>query len=581
MADIVLSPYSRHIDDLLNIHNSIVKYDEISDTINSLYSDVMSNKIRLINQTDTTTDYYKLQERIPIRLINKLLVKSNETNSYIGFNKVSIASTISEPEIMLERIEDYYTYILSNLKNIRKDVSKDLYTYQRLNRLYFNFSNDDLNYLSDKNLFKYFNFTDYYEGERDDEKSLIVTLFLFLFLQPIYIPTMAKIAGDFKFKCFTTSSQEDINITDDELNLTPDNVYYGFSSYMDTNNERISLEISSFLASNIFILNEPSDEFLNELGLVLNSFVDTIKTTFLENVAISNSYQQTIAIKSITSLAEYIIVNDIKDRKDYIMISNENDILNDENYIFQKFNNILNVSQGINLASLTYIVYQFNEFPLYFLNSYFISYNNYLNDILQDTDFMESLTEFMAPDETDDSEHVPNVHDWISRINIDPTEFVANRDSIDIFSEFSNSKALEYNFTLFFTKVISDFIDSDEFHKLIVIDLSEEIKEVANYIVEYRDLIINNIGRIKLFIKIFLIKEMLDGNLFNELFSEFQTAFNAVDVSYPNVNIVNLTSSLKSPTTGVKKIYLEFIKGMLYSGHTSSILNNILDEYRL
>jgi hypothetical protein len=576
----MVSKYSRHIESLLNIHDCNIKYDEIVNTINSLYNDIVNKKIRLINQTDKTEEYYNLQERIPINFIGNMFIKDPEGNSYLGYNSVNISSVTFNPESLLERIEDYYEYILSNLKDLRREVSKDLYTYQRLNRLYFQFSNDDLNYLDDGNLFKYFNSHEKYNDENESEGSIAVSLFLFLMIQPLYVPSFANIANDFKFNCFTTSDSEDINITDDELNLTTRNVYDGFEDYISNNNTKVSSELANFLSSNIFVLNDPSDNFLNELSTVLSSFVETIGSKFEEIITVQNAYQQTIAVKTISSLAEYITINDIKTRKDYITISQEDDIVSDENDIHRNFNEVVRLTQLFNLTSLEFIIYQFREFPLYFLNGYFIAYNNYLNDILQDTTFMEDIGGFIATGESENS-GVPNLTDWIGRINIDTNDFLSNMNNIDIPTEFENSNALEYNFVLFFIEIISEFVDSEEFHELIVVDLPMEIKDVSSYIKDYRNLIINNVGRIKLFIKILLIKEVIDKNLFDDLFSEFQTAFDEITPEYSSVNIESVVNSLKSPSTGVKKIYLKFVKGMFYSAHISSILNKVLNDYRL
>lgn len=572
-----ISQYSRHIDSLLNINNCEFRYSEINDTINSLYSDTINKKIRLINETDSINEYYDFQEKIPLGFIEKLLTKSG--NSYIGYNKVNISGVSVVPENLLERVEEYYSYILTGLKSIRKGAAKDLYTFKRLNRLYFKFSHDNLSYLSNKNLFKYLSL---HQNELDSsERSLVISLFLFLTIQPIYIPALSKITNDFKFRCFSTSDPTDINITQEELNMTTDDVYSGFTSYISDNSNRISQELSSFLSSNIFVLNDPSDSFLEDLSEVLSSFVLNIGAKFEQNIKIIETYQQTIAIKTMTSLAEYITINDIKTRKNYIDISQEENVIIDENYIYQKFNDIVTNNQVQNLISLEYIIYQFKDYPLYFLNSYFIAYNNYLNDILQDSEFLELVNLFIGTDETDTSEHLPNIVDWVSKINIDPELFVSNINSIDIFQEFENSKALEYNFTLYFINIISNFIDSDEFHELIVVELPKEVSELSNYIKEYKDLIINNIGRIKVFIKIFLIKEILDGVLFADLFSEFQLSFNSVNIEYDDVNIVNIVEAMKSPNQGVRKIYLDFVKGMFYSGHMSSFLNRMLDKYRL
>ena len=574
------SEYSKHIDDLLDIHNSVNKYDEIIENINSLYNDTVNKKIRLINQTDKTIDYYNFQSRVPLRFIKEMYTKDNITNSYTGYNKVSIASTSTDPEKLLDSIEDYYTYIYLNLKNIRREVIKDLYTYQRMNRLYSNFSHDDLNILADNNLFKYFNHHNKYDYSLEREQSLVTSLILFLIIQPVYLESFKSILIDFRFRCYSTSTIDDVNITDEELNLTENSVYDSFENFAVTNNDNISDKIAEYLIGNIFVLNDPSDIFKEDMSIILNSFILNMATKFRE-FEISKSYHQTIAGKTITNLVDYITINNIKDRKEYITISQEEDIILDENYIFQKFNEILTTTQILNIISLEYIVSQFKDYPLYFLNSYFITYNNYLNDIMQNEEFVENITEFISMDDELTSEHVPNITGWFSQVNIDPTEFVTNRDSIDIDQLFIDSKALEHAFTVYFTEVINNFIDSEEFHEMIVIDLPNEIKEVSNYISEYRNLIINNVGRIKSFIKILLIKEMTDGNLFNDLFILFESAFNDSLKDYTEVNIPDIVDSIKSPGKAIQKTQLKFAQGMFYSAHVSGILNGILGNYRI
>lgn len=577
-TDEVISEYSRNIDDLLNVNNPTVLYDEIYNTINELYRDTVIGKIKLINQTEETTQFYEMQEKIPLESVSTLLV--NKGNSYKGYHRYKIKSVMVNPEEVLEYIEPQYSYLLMNLKNIRLGGIKNLDTYRKLNRLYFKFAHDDIMLLTNSNLFRYFFHFDAYDNTKDSSESLAISLFSYLLIKPIYVKVFGKIAGDFKYTCFTTSPPGDINIEDDELNIQKQHIYDGFDNYISNNISDISTEISSYLAKQVFVLNEPSESFIEDLNTVVNPFVDKVRLLFNDFSNISNNFQQTIALNSITGFSKYLTTKNILEREDYLTISNETDILNDENYIDQKFKELMNGKERPNLTSLELISFQFKDFPLYFINSRIVSYNNYLNDVLQDSEFLNSI-DFMAISETGDSEQVPNVTDWISRINIDTTEFETYINSIDISSEYKMSRSLEYAHTYFFLDIISRFVDSDEFHELIVVDLVKSMRELSSYVSEYREMISRSVGQIKLFIKIFLIKELLDKKLFGELFSEFELAFDKIEGGFSNTNIDSVISSLKNPTDNIKKEYLKFYKGVFYSSSISSVLNKVLDVYRI
>ncbi|MBC8427483.1 MAG: hypothetical protein H8D97_01185, partial [Proteobacteria bacterium] len=206
--DILISEYSKCIEDLLTINDPVVNYNEIRNTIDSLYTDAITGKIKLINQSDKVNEYYNMQERIPLDSISDLLIKKG--NNYKGYHKYKIRSVIIDPTEVLEYIESYYAYILTNLKNIRNNSTKNLDTYKRLNRLYFMFSHDNLNLLTNNNLFKYFFHFDPYDGSKDKTESLAISLYLLLIINPIYMKILGKIAGDFKYNCFTTSEPNDI-----------------------------------------------------------------------------------------------------------------------------------------------------------------------------------------------------------------------------------------------------------------------------------------------------------------------------------------------------------------------------------
>lgn len=578
--DILISEYSKCIEDLLTINDPVVNYNEIRNTIDSLYTDAITGKIKLINQSDKVNEYYNMQERIPLDSISDLLIKKG--NNYKGYHKYKIRSVIIDPTEVLEYIESYYAYILTNLKNIRNNSTKNLDTYKRLNRLYFMFSHDNLNLLTNNNLFKYFFHFDPYDGSKDKTESLAISLYLLLIINPIYMKILGKIAGDFKYNCFTTSEPNDINIEEHELNIQTRHIYEGFDNYILNNNEIFSTEISNYLVKRVFVLNEPSEPFIEDLNNIIKPIINKMGEIFNNNFStISTSFQQKIAVNSITAFARYLTTKNILERENYISISNENDILNDENYIKMKFKELINIKEKLNLVSLELISFQFKEYPLFFLNSHIVSYNNYLNDILQDLDFLNSI-DFISVNESSDSEHVPNITDWISRINIDEGEFenyITN--NLDINNEFISSKSLEYAFNIFFLDVISRFIDSDEFHELIVVDLIKAIRELSSYMPEYREMIANSIGQIKLFIKIFLIKELLDKNLFGELYFEFELAFDRIEGGYANTNISSVINSLKNPIDSIKKEYLKFYKGVFYSSSIASTLNKIIDDYRI
>nr|MBC8427285.1 hypothetical protein [Pseudomonadota bacterium] len=80
---------------------------------------------------------------------------------------------------------------------------------------------------------------------------------------------------------------------------------------------------------------------------------------------------------------------------------------------------------------------------------------------------------------------------------------------------------------------------------------------------------------------IFLIKELLDKNLFGELYFEFELAFDRIEGGYANTNISSVINSLKNPIDSIKKEYLKFYKGVFYSSSIASTLNKIIDDYRI
>jgi hypothetical protein len=575
MAD---SKYSKHIPHLLNMHNSVILYNEVIETITNLYNDVNSKKISFLNQTEITENYYKLQERVPLDSLGTLTY--NNVGNYEGFNNINVLSVIRDPEEVLDYIEDYYGYILTNLKNIRLDVTKDLNTYQRSNRVYFNFNHDDLISMNNNNLFKYFFQFEPYSVLEDSEQSILSSFFLYQIVQPIYTNILKKVSTSYQYECYTTSDVGDINIEDDELNIISDDVYSEFDDYVTNDLENISEKFAEYIINDIFILTTPSEPFTEDLNLLLQNTILKIKDLFREFNYIGESFQQKISFNAMNTFVNHIASQDVFNREYYITISQEDGLIFDENYINDKLSELISTKQNANLVSLEFISYQFKDYPLYYLNSKPIIYNNYLNDILQDPDFIASTTDFFSINEGD-SEHIPNIDNWLTSINISVPDMITHLASIDIQTEFIESKALEYNFNKFFIEVFLAFFESDLFQELLVVDLINNLKEISDYVPEYRNLIINNVGRIKSYFKVFIITEIIEGNLFNGLFSEFQNAFNEVDDEFNVTNIEAIVNSFDNPTDGTKKIYLKYARGILYSSSIATVLNNILDDYRM
>ena len=496
------------------------------------------------------------------------------------FNNINILNVVRDPDGLLDYIEDYYGYILSNLKNIRLDVTKDLNIYQRSNRVYFNFSHDDLISMTNNNLFKYFFQFEPYSVLEDSEESILSSFFLYQIIQPIYTNALKKVSTSYQYECYTTSDVGDINIEDNELNIVSEDIYSEFDNYITDDLENISEKFAEYIINDVFILTTPSEPFVEDLNILLQNTILKIKDLFREFNYIGESFQQKISFNAMNTFINYLASRDVSNRENYITISQEDGLIFDENYINDKFSELISTKQNANLVSMEFISYQFKDYPLYFLNSKPIAYNNYLNDILQDSDFIASTADFFTINEGD-TEHIPNIDNWLTSINISAPDMITHLSSMNIQTEFTNSKALEHTFNKFFIEVFSAFLESDIFQELLVVDLVNSLKEISDYVPEYRNLIINNVGRIKSYFKVFFIMEIIEGNLFNILFSEFQNAFNEVEEEFNVANIEAIINSFDNPTDGTKKIYLKYARGILYSSSIATVLNNILDDYRM
>jgi hypothetical protein len=546
------NPYSKYNSRIFNIIDPKFLNNDILKIITDLYNDIKNNKIRLLDQNN---DLNNSLEILP-NTINELI--KFKDGDYEGFNKLRIYSVSNHPEELLDRIEEYYKYIYTQLKSI---PTTDLDTFRKLNYLYFNFKQNNIDSLN--SFFKYL-----VVFERDSNQlnssSFITNILLYLKLNNLYKNKLSTILNNFIIKCFTTVDPTiEFNITEDELNLTDKNIFEGFSNFIDRDKNNMSLELTNFLINNIFGLNTPSVNFKESISsLITDNFINYIDEIF-NNLYINKNYHQEIAQNTIINLCNYLLLNNISNKSDYITIRDESYIIYDERTIFNKLTELIFNKEKSNLLSFEYTAYQFKNDPLFFLNSYFITYNNYLNDRLgTNNDILNDMT-FVNEE---------NISDWLNLIDIDLNKF--NNLEINLGSELLNSKALEYSFNLYFIKIISKLVDSDEFHDLIINNLINVFHLKSNYIIDYKKSILDNIYKIKTFIKIYLVKKLIDKNLFNELLTEFNLIFNSLQFEFNEVNNFSLNNISINDDT------IEYIRGIFYTANVVNILTNILNSYR-
>jgi len=214
------------------------------------------------------------------------------------------------------------------------------------------------------------------------------------------------------------------------------------------------------------------------------------------------------------------------------------------------------------LENIEYVAWQFNAFPVYFLNSYITLHYQYSSDIV-------------------DSMQIPfNIESWNQK-------FVFTDDRNAKFIEYLIGHGFVFNEDIIkrcsyflFSDLITTFLDSEHVTSWIISDFFPALLTAINENYYKKINIYEFIDDIRWFIKLILIQDIFDTKLFNTYISELSSYFEYKINDDYNVNLTDININLMFLNYPKSQI-LGILNGIYKSSFVNDYLNTLTRKYAI
>ncbi len=554
-------------------------HDTIKKDINLLDSYLMTNKYFYININDdinTLLNSYK----IPLPFFEKLLKSQN--NNKIGFNQIKIYNKVlGNPNKLLEHIDtkvledDFFFRTFGSTLKIFNYFNKDFNLFNSLininlkdnvvleNRYLFDISSAIIN----QNYFlKMFELNYTYETA-DYNKSPILNTILYNtitkyqlkmnFLLPIY--------NNILINPFVTTQQL-INGYQTYLTNNITNLIEKLYNYLYYNNFLLRNESALFNSDNS---NQIADELLPEL---LEAFTNYISNHKINQYDLINKIHNRYCISNTHNITNDLLYINNTYNSNYLIID-LNDFLDLEEYIFSRYSIKFTNSFKQELEALQYFSLQYKLTPLYFINTQLFLHNYWINNQLFDKEYI-SLTELF-----DIFYNIPNLMNFIYG-NIDFKTNVGLENIVfEKYKSLDNlDKSIKLSCSDFYSKLLFDFFESDDFKLFIANLVKHLIGKVNDYylfeknLYKYTDAVI-------MFFKYKSMKDYYDGILFNDVNSHIFTYFADIILNINNPPVYTIQDILINEKQFNHENLFTFLNNFTFSCKMNDYLLNIYKEF--
>lgn len=531
----LISIFSRYNKAVNNINNPIELFNQITTTFLNL------NSSRLPFLSEDILNIFKIEKNSPEHFSDSLLILDPNTNTLnSGFNKIAIESVILEPESLLSSINSDFKPLFVNLKTISDNIFGDLVRFRDLKRLNSSFRVEDFF------LFEIDKFSRY--TINNDDKSVLNNM-----------SAIGNMLGRFVIHHVFRDNLKQIDIQNNFIRTTIDT---RFSSYIDSNKNNLATILSSFIFSNVLLLTNISPTLKSNTDSVIATSLLNLKSIFsqaLNNIALS-FYGQVILNNIIKFLTNYLTSTSI----DFV-IPNDDTLKSMENGFYDSLRQKITDTNLSRLEDLEKISYQFKNSPLFFINSHYLLYNDFINFLINDNDIINDISLVK----------LNNIADWKSFITI------PNPPSFNLINSLDTSKAVEYSVVKHFLEIIVKFIDLKEFEDYLTdtffLVLENEIKK---FFPGVKQKLFDNIDQFKIVFKFILIQDLINGVLWSQFLTDFRNEF--VSITLNPITSSDVSKSLVDFQLQEENISLQrLLNNFFISSTMSLILDIVLDNYRI
>ena len=495
--------YGKYIRQTLNnIYNFEKILNEVQYDFNILYDNILNNYYLIPTEEKYYFSFIKNMINKEILPFKHQILDGNLQR--IGYNPIKIRnSIIGDPNLLLNKITNYDLLKILRLKTNIKQYYTSFQNQQQLSNIlidnisilrnrYYCKPNSDYT----KNIFPY---TFIFNPEFDENETSSI---IYIFLQSLLYKSSSYSMLDSSLLNYF--SLHKINIDDDFENfMLNKQTEFTNSLYKSLINNNLLFynEIENFENSNKIIINT----FLTQLTTIFtNKFENYIFDSSLIGREITENFNNCIAVKCIATIYQNNSVNYFDIELD--MINNLEKMLYELHK--KKFNDIY----SSDLIQLQYIISQFKNDPLFYINAQLFSHNEWLKVILEKNEYhsIDLLSDSLLEN---DYAYLDTIFKHISIIDEESLILLITSIFNSSQSEYLNCiKSVLYDE---FAILIDVFIQTDEVNNLIIDGLLKPISQQINtkYHFEYNKF--EYVEVIKLNIKLYLYNSIFNGNLFN------------------------------------------------------------------
>jgi hypothetical protein len=556
MANSVFSQYTKAF---LNINDPATLLNRLENTNNTLYDKFISSPFNI----QLTSDLYSLAA--PVYTHDKLTWKTD--GNIAGFNHVKIAETSADPIKLLPFIDENKLPGYNSLLTVHNTISKNYQEFELAKHMQNNYNVEITHNFFTTNYYRYLYHqqdTDY--GSKDYDPISLSFLTYYLYVQ-VYDKIAASLFWELDPNNFI--SREDL-ITE-------------FDQYLEAYGEEVAFDFGQFLLENVMTLSKTSTLYRNNIKTAVKSQYPKIKEIFnnnIENIA-SNFYYQQIISSVLKNLSIYMAGTYRTGLHTYRYLT---DVHNKENLIYSTLKDKLFNERQLDLQSQAFITFQFNDNPLFFINSHPFIYS-FWNNLLLEEEFSISLLD--VPDEEEDDPLIGDqIKQWISNLIVheNQADFRSGLSNYNVQDLLVESKTVEYSCTVWFNQFLDNFLNTEEFHDFIVEDFSlSVITAIQEYYPESSEYVHANIDKIKLFFKMRFMKDILNGKMFPgtpiRIYSQFDEI--AVPLSIRESILRDIVTAFMNPGIGERTLYKNHLTDIFQSSFLALFTYHSLDNYRL
>jgi len=530
--------------------------DEIKTDLNEILPLIISGKLsipkrNLINNElldALNIDECKFQKQLTEE------VEINGIRNKVGFNKLIILSMFLGEDVkkFLNDLDSQYTLSSIQLSKL-KDICGDNIVYGKLlSQLSNGFGRMLIEPSTDDNLkrqmFKYI-----YNRIDDVENDSGTIAFLYIYSFMLLYTSYSKL-NNFQTQTFFHIS--------DNNRLTLGQIGSEFTDYYDDNANSIIDDIGNYCYRNIFNFNyDYSDLFDNTVDVGISGSLSNLFDLFNERIEsfvdedFVSSLLFTITDQLCLNTANYWMNDDTDAFYEFLPNLFDVDVFGtlilEEDYIYSEGTRYFS-DNLTELEQLEYISFQFNSTPIYFINSYIYLHYVYSSDMV------------------DEMKVTFDIDSWYSKFDFKGDRNTRLRNYLRGHPFIFRSDIITRTSVLLFADVIRDFISSDDVTDWVIKDFFPSLlKSVkVNYHVKLE--VYNHIDDIKCVLKLKLISELFNDNLWNGYIVElsnyignFITDYD-VDITDSNFNLI------------FNSIPKDKVEGMLNGIFKSASVNNYL-----